>query len=81
MGAIYGTHIPAMVPMCDAPSYRNRKGQISQNVLAVCNFDMEFIYVLSGWEGSAHDSKVLYDALTKRTNKFEVPHGNYFYGK
>ncbi|XP_023636147.1 putative nuclease HARBI1 [Capsella rubella] len=54
-----------MVHNSEAPSYRNRKGVISQNVLAVCNFDMEFIYVLSGWEGSAHDSKVLYDALSK----------------
>lgn len=76
MGAIDGTHIPAMVPIRDAASYRNRKGVISQNVLAVCNFDLEFIYVLSGWEGSAHDSKVLYDALTRRTNKFVVPPGN-----
>ncbi|XP_024015272.1 uncharacterized protein LOC112088943 [Eutrema salsugineum] len=29
------------------------------------NFDLEFIYVLSGWEGSAHDSRVLSDALRK----------------
>ncbi|XP_019100852.1 PREDICTED: uncharacterized protein LOC109132867 [Camelina sativa] len=73
LGAIDGTHIPAMVSNNIAPSYRNRKGVISQNVLAVCNFDMEFIYVLSGWEGSAHDSKVLYDALRRRTNRFVVP--------
>ncbi|XP_018487578.1 uncharacterized protein LOC108858097 [Raphanus sativus] len=78
LGAIDGTHIPAVVPNRVAPSYRNRKGVISQNVLAVCNFDLEFIYVLSGWEGSAHDSKVLYDALTKRTNKFEVPQGKFY---
>nr|VDC67280.1 unnamed protein product [Brassica rapa] len=24
------------------------------------------MYVLSGWEGSAHDAKVLQDALTRR---------------
>ncbi|XP_048629913.1 uncharacterized protein LOC125602115 [Brassica napus] len=45
--------------------FRNRKGDISQNVLAACNFDLEFIYVLSGWEGSAHDSKILNDVLRK----------------
>lgn len=74
-----GTHIFAMVPTCDAPSYRNRKGSISQNVLAACNFDLEFIYVLSGWEGSAHDSKVLNDALTRNTSRLQVPEGIFVY--
>ncbi|XP_010495211.1 PREDICTED: putative nuclease HARBI1 [Camelina sativa] len=73
VGAIDGTHILAMVPTKKAPSYRNRKGDISQNVLAACNFDLEFMYVLSGWEGSAHDSKVLNDALTRNTNRLPVP--------
>ena len=27
--------------------FRNRKGDLAQNVMAACNFDMEFIYVLS----------------------------------
>ncbi|XP_074337668.1 uncharacterized protein LOC141674864 [Apium graveolens] len=48
IGAIDGTHIPAMVPGHDISSYRNRHGTISQNVLAACNFDLQFIYVLSG---------------------------------
>ena len=65
-----------MVQGPEKASYRNRKGVISQNVLAACNFDLEFIYVLSGWEGSAHDSKVLQDALTRRTNRLQVPEGN-----
>ncbi|XP_021808760.1 uncharacterized protein LOC110752418 isoform X2 [Prunus avium] len=66
IGAIDGTHIPAMVRGRDVSSYRNRHGKISQNVLAACNFDLEFMYVLSGWEGSAHDSKLLNDALSRR---------------
>ncbi|CAH9137264.1 unnamed protein product, partial [Cuscuta epithymum] len=64
LGAIDGTHIPAMISGRETSSYRNRHGIISQNVLATCNFDLQFMYVLSGWEGSAHDSKVLTDALT-----------------
>ncbi|KAG7588677.1 Harbinger transposase-derived nuclease domain [Arabidopsis suecica] len=78
VGAIDGTHIPATVVGRETSSYRNRKGTISQNVLAVCNFDLEFIYVLSGWEGSAHDSRVLSDALTRRTNNFQVPEGKFY---
>ncbi|XP_010475193.1 PREDICTED: uncharacterized protein LOC104754661 [Camelina sativa] len=78
VGAIDGTHIPATVVGREVASYRNRKGTISQNVLAVCNFDLEFIYILSGWEGSAHDSRVLSDALTRGTNKFQVPNGKFY---
>ncbi|CAH9120108.1 unnamed protein product [Cuscuta epithymum] len=77
LGAIDGTHIPAMISGRETSSYRNRHGIISQNVLATCNFDLQFMYVLSGWEGSAHDSKVLTDALT-RENGLKVPNG-YFY--
>ncbi|CAA0821532.1 Unknown protein [Striga hermonthica] len=77
IGAIDGTHIPAMVTEKNAPSHRNRHGIISQNVLAACNFDLEFIYVLSGWEGSAHDSKILSDALTRK-NGLKVPQGKWF---
>jgi hypothetical protein len=27
-----------------------------QNCLTACNFNLEFIYIFSGWEGSATDS-------------------------
>ncbi|KAG7603805.1 putative harbinger transposase-derived nuclease domain-containing protein [Arabidopsis thaliana] len=73
VGAIDDTHIFAMVSQKKTPSFRNRKGDISQNMLAACNFDVEFMYVLSGWEGSAHDSKVLNDALTRNSNRLPVP--------
>ncbi|KAH6782126.1 nuclease HARBI1-like protein [Perilla frutescens var. frutescens] len=47
-----------------------------KNILAACNFDLQFIYVLSGWEGSTHDSKLLSDALS-RTNGLQVPQDKY----
>ncbi|XP_028236861.1 protein ALP1-like [Glycine soja] len=77
IGAIDGTHIPASVKGRDVSSYRDRHGNISQNVLAACNFDLEFMYVLSGWEGSAHDSKVLSDVLARK-NGLKVPQGKYY---
>nr|KYP43360.1 hypothetical protein KK1_035207 [Cajanus cajan] len=46
IGAIDGTHIPAIVRWRDVSSYRNRHEKISQNVLAACNFDLEFMYIL-----------------------------------
>jgi hypothetical protein len=65
IGALDGTHIPAFIALDKQAPFRNRKGFISQNVLAVCNLDMTFSYILAGWEGSAHDGKVYNDALGK----------------
>lgn len=66
------------VPAEDHARYRNRKGFLSQNVLAVCDFDMRFLYILAGWEGSAHDGRVLQDAQT--TQGFHTPKGKYWLG-
>ena len=62
------------VPLEDKPRYRNRKGEIATNVLGVCSQDMQFIYVLPGWEGSAADGRVLRNAISRR-NGLRVPHG------
>jgi hypothetical protein len=67
-----------LIPLELQPRYRNRKGTLSQNVLAVCNFDMEFVYILAGWEGSAHDVRVLQDAQYSRG--FNTPKGKYWLG-
>ena len=77
LGALDGTHIAAFVLSSEQARYRNRKGTLSQNVLAICNFNMEFVYVLPGWEGSAHDGRVLQDAYSKG---FITPKGKYWLG-
>lgn len=77
IGALDGTHIPLTVAAEDRPRYRNRKGDISTNVLGVCGPDLRFIYALPGWEGSAGDSRVLKDAL-QRQNHLRIPNGKYF---
>lgn len=46
-------------------------------MLAVCDFDLLFTYVLVGWEGSAHDSRIFLDAITDPKLKFpKPPEGN-----
>jgi hypothetical protein len=71
-----GTHIAAKVPEDIAATFRNRKGFLSQNVLACCDFDtLSFTYVLAGTEGSAHDGAVLGVAFDKG---FQVPIGKYY---
>ena len=60
------------VPKSDKPRYRTRKGHIATNVLGACTRDLKFTYVLSSWEGSVTDSRVLRDAIT-RHNGLKVP--------
>ncbi|KAF7288467.1 putative nuclease HARBI1-like protein [Mycena chlorophos] len=74
-GAIDGSHFSAWVPVASMPRYRNRKGFIGQNILAACNFALIFVYVLSGWEGSAADSHIYNYA---RKADFAVPLGKYY---
>lgn len=81
LGALDGTHIPVHVPESLRPAYRNRKGDVSQNVLAACTFDMKIVYVLPGWEGSASDSRVLEDARNPDFETcFRIPQGRYYLG-
>ncbi|MFQ6656442.1 hypothetical protein Gotur_026553, partial [Gossypium turneri] len=53
--ALDETHIKIRVPTVDKPIYRTRKGDIATNMLGVCTPEMQFVYVLSGWEGSIAD--------------------------
>nr|XP_025615054.1 protein ALP1-like isoform X4 [Arachis hypogaea]XP_025615055.1 protein ALP1-like isoform X4 [Arachis hypogaea] len=77
LGALDGTYIEVTVPESEKTRYRTRKDKICTNFLGVCNREMGFVYVLSGWEGSASDSRVLRDAITRR-NSLKIPHGNYY---
>lgn len=75
LGAVDGVHFSAQVPQADTPRYRNRKGFVSQNVLAACGFDMRFHYILAGWEGSAADGLIFADSQAKG---FVIPTGWYY---
>ena len=78
IGAIDGILIPISikgVTKYELAPWRCRKGFISQNVLAAVDFDMNFRYVFSGWEGSAHDDQVLTSA---REKGFQAPAGCYY---
>ncbi|KAL5537461.1 hypothetical protein UlMin_044694 [Ulmus minor] len=76
VGAIDGTHIPCIVDAHLQAAYRNRKGYTSQNVLAVVDFDLKFTYLVAGWEGSIHDSRVLRDAMSDPAFSFPTPPGD-----
>ena len=62
IGAIDGSHIEATVSPELSASCHNCKGDITQNVLVACSFNMQVVYVLPSWEGSAADSMIFQDA-------------------
>ncbi|XP_027166632.1 uncharacterized protein LOC113766666 [Coffea eugenioides] len=59
LGSLDDTHIPVSIPAVEQMAYTNRHGTQSQNVLAICDHDMRFIFVYAGWEGNAYDARVL----------------------
>lgn len=65
IGALDGTHVSASISSEQVRPFRDRKGQVSQNVLGVVDFRMIFTFVLAGWEGSAHDGRVLADGIQR----------------
>ncbi|MCL7045655.1 hypothetical protein MKW94_030959, partial [Papaver nudicaule] len=78
IGVIDGMHIPAHVIAKDQPRFRNRKGVLTQNVLAACTLDLQFIFVYPGWEGSAEDSRVLRAVLNDPDQNFpQIPEAPY----
>jgi hypothetical protein len=76
LGALDGSHVPVHVLEHECPRYRNRKGDISQNILLACSLDMLIVYVLSGWEGSAADSRIFNSAR----KDLKIPVGRYYLG-
>ena len=74
VGAIDSTHVRASVPPEIQGRFRGRKDGTTQYVLAAISFNLKFTYILTGWEGSAHDSCVLNDAFA-RPGGFSIPEG------
>ena len=75
VGVIDGMHIACTPSVAEQDATCNRKGFHSQNCLVGCNFSLEFVYVLSGWEGSVADASVYHDA---HVTGFTIPGGKYY---
>jgi hypothetical protein len=73
IGAIDETHILVVVPCSAMIAHFGRYQETTQNVLAVCDFDMRFTFVVAGWPSSVHDMIVFNEALVKYADKFSFP--------
>ncbi|GKE14046.1 hypothetical protein Tco_1421623 [Tanacetum coccineum] len=80
VGALDGTLIHASVPSHKQNVYRARgRGDCYQNVLAICDFNMIFTYIVAGWEGTAHDARILNEALDDPIYEFLIPPSDKYY--
>jgi hypothetical protein len=57
--SIDGSHIPMILPLNQQEPYGNKKQTISQTVMLACDFDLKFVHVHAGWEGSTSNARVL----------------------
>jgi hypothetical protein len=73
IGAIDGTHIPVVVLSSVMIAHFGQYRETTQNVLAVCDFDMRFTFVVARWPSSVHDMRVFNEALDKYADKFPFP--------
>lgn len=65
MSTLDRTLAHAIIPFGKPVPYRGKGlGECYQNVLVMCDFDMIFIFVWDGWEGVAHDPRVLNEIIT-----------------
>lgn len=70
IGALDGTHFDCSGTPEQREIARDRKGCVTQNCLAACDFSHRFVYIFSGWEGSITDSTMFNDA---RITDLHVP--------
>ena len=75
IGAMDGTHFISSGSAEERALARNRKGLITQNCLAACDFDHNFTYLSTGWEGTVSDSTMYFDS---RTTDLKVHPGKYY---
>ena len=79
IGAIDGVHVKAVVPEAQRIPYIGHKNVPTQNIMAVCDFNMCFTFVWAGWEGAAHDSRIFGEALCNPALNFPHPPQNKYY--
>nr|CAD40403.1 OSJNBa0004L19.21 [Oryza sativa Japonica Group] len=73
IGAIDGTHIPVQVSKDHLVQHICQHHITTQNVMACCDFDMIFTFVLARCPGFMHDMRVFNDAMSTYNHVFPHP--------
>ncbi|KAG6779406.1 hypothetical protein POTOM_015786 [Populus tomentosa] len=78
IGVIDGMHVPPHLPAKDQSRFRNKKGVLSRSILAVCTFDLQFLFIYPGGEGSVADSRPSRAVLDDPDQNFpSIPEGSF----
>ena len=75
LGALDGSHFICTPPLHSHASHQNQKGFMSQNCLFTCNFNFQFVFWYTRWEGLAMDAQVLEVGLKAGLN---IPDSYYY---
>jgi hypothetical protein len=73
IGVIDETHVRVSLSPEEQVMYIEKTDIATQNVLAICDFDMRFTYVVAGQSCSYHDTSVLYHAMEIDEKHFPHP--------
>jgi hypothetical protein len=79
VATIEGSHVKVVVPVDEVVNHRCRYGYTY--VLVICDFDMRFNFVVVGWPGAAHDTRILNHTLANFSSFLVHPkcmHGKSF---
>ncbi|XP_022899332.1 uncharacterized protein LOC111412631 [Olea europaea var. sylvestris] len=57
--AIDGMHVKVVLSRHERLNFMGRKGGLTQNVLAACDFNLCFTFMLAGYSDNTHDARIL----------------------
>lgn len=75
IGAMDGSHFLSSGTAEERALARDRKGLVTHNCLAGCDFNHKFTYISAGWEGSVSDSTMFFDS---RITDLTIQPGKYY---
>jgi hypothetical protein len=75
LGAIDSSHFNACTTTSNQNALHDCNGALTTNVLAICDFNMQFLHIQSGWKGSVADAQMFHDA---HFTNLPVPDRKYF---
>ncbi|KAF7132313.1 hypothetical protein RHSIM_Rhsim09G0200000 [Rhododendron simsii] len=80
IGAIDGTHVMIRCKKKeDEKRFFSRKGYATQNIMAVCDFDLTFVFASAGWEGTYHDYSIFKRCVLNPRYRFPTPDPGKYY--
>ncbi|KAG0498288.1 hypothetical protein HPP92_002979 [Vanilla planifolia] len=79
IGILDSTHVKARIPGNDQTTHVAKKEWPTQKIMATCDFNMCFSFVVTGCEGTTHDAKIFNQIIREPTYNFPMPPKGKYY--